>query len=109
MITHILAVAAGHKEAESGKAETIACVVSGLTAALNKVQWKTSGGVDVTDVSIAADYEFDPGELKVDTQTTTLKVLATAGTDTTYTCVITSNEWALTDKETSVTLNVFRK
>ena len=43
-------------------------------------------------------------------QTTTLSVAAAANTeDVVYKCVITSNEWGETNRETSVALDVFCK
>ena len=106
IITLFLAVVAQNKEVGSGEEATISCVVSGLTAALTGVNWKADG-VLVTDPSISSDYDMVAGALDVDSQTTTLKVKATASTDTTYTCVITAAEWAKTDFETSVSLGVF--
>ena len=109
MTTCILAVVAGNKEVGSGEEATISCVVSGLTAALGGVKWTNSGGVDVTDGSIAANHQVNAGNLDEGSQTTTLIVGATATTDTTYTCLITSEEWGKTDHDTTVSLGVFCK
>ena len=96
----------------SGEEATISCVVSGLTAPLDSVQWQNSGEVDVATLAdYSQHYEFVAGDLVGDTQTTTLKVLAAASTtaDTTYTCVIASVEWAETAHKTIVSLLVFSK
>ena len=92
---------------KAGQAATISCVVNGLTAALTDVKWKNANGILVTDASISANHEPLAGSLDGNSQTTTLKVLATTATDTTYTCVIASAEWAKTDVETAVSLGVF--
>ena len=109
MTTRILAVVAGNKEVGSGQGATISCVVSGLTVALDGVKWKNSAGDDVTTVTNSANYQVTAGDIDGDSQTTTLKVVETAATDTAYTCVITSDEWSLENDETAVLLGVFRK
>ena len=75
---------------------------------LNDVVWKKDG-TDVTTLS-ADNYVVSSGTYDSNSQTTTLTVKAAANTaDSTYTCVITSNEWLQTNKETTVNLEVFGK
>ena len=70
----------------------------------------TKGGTDVTTLSEDNSYVVSAGTYGSNSQTTTLTVKAAANTaDSIYTCVITSNEWLETDKETPVVLNVFGK
>ena len=110
IITLFLAAVAGNKEVVVGEEATIACVVSGLTGVLDGVTWENAGGEDVTTIADKANYEVTAGVYSDNSQTTTLKVLgASTLTDATYSCVITSTEWALTAAKTAVTLNVFSK
>ena len=110
IITLFLDVVPGDKEVGSGEEATISCVVSGLTVKLNGVQWQTTGGEDVTTITDSANYVVTAGDLDGDSQTTTLKVLGGSTlTDATYSCVITSTEWAKADDKTAVALNVFSK
>ena len=70
----------------------------------------TKGGTDVTALTEDNSYVVSAGTYGSNSQTTTLTVKAAVNTaDSTYTCVITSNEWLISDKETSLTLNVFGK
>ena len=93
------------------KSETdamISCVITGITTQLDAVVW-TKDGTDVTTLS-ADNYVVSPGTYDSNSQTTTLTVKADANTaDSTYTCVITSNEWLQADQETTVNLEVFCK
>ena len=94
---------------ESGTDATVSCVITGITQQLNVVKW-TKGGTDVTTLTEDNSYVVSAGTYGSNSQTTTLTVKAAVNTaDSTYTCVITSNEWLVTDKETSVVLNVFGK
>ena len=96
-----------NKEVERGTDATVSCVVTGITQQLNSVVWK-KGGTDVTTLSEDNSYVVSAGTYGSNSQTTTLTVKAAVNTaDSTYTCVITSNEWLQTDKEISVALNVF--
>ena len=57
-----------------------------------------------------SNYVVTAGTYGLNSQTTTLNVKADANTvDSTYTCVISSDEHEESDKPTSVTLNVFGK
>ena len=56
------------------------------------------------------DYIVNTGTIESNSQTTTLTVKAARNTaDSTYTCVISSDEYEITNKETTVNLNVFSK
>ena len=86
----------------------ISCVITGITTQLDAVVW-TKDGTDVTALS-ADNYIVSPGTYDSNSQTTTLTVKAAANTaDSTYTCVITSDEWELTNSENTVALDVFGK
>ena len=88
---------------------TISCVVTGITKQLDAVVW-TKGGTDVTTLTEDNSYVVSAGTYGSNSQTTTLTVKAAVNTaDSTYTCVITSNEWLETNKVTAVALNVFSK
>ena len=97
-----------NKEVKSGTDATVSCVVSGITQRLETVVWKKDG-TDVTTLS-GSNYVVSPGTYDSNSQTTTLTVKAAANAaDSTYTCVITSDEWRVSNKETNVILNVFGK
>ena len=82
--------------------------MNGISQKLDAVS-RTKGGTDVTTLS-GSNYVVSPGTYGSKSQTTTLTVKAAANTaDSTYTCVITSDEWDTTQRETVVTLNVFCK
>ena len=96
-----------NKELEAGTDATVSCVISGLTQQLDAVVW-SKDGTDVTTLTEDNSYVVSTGTYSSNSQTTTLTVKAGVNTaDSTYTCVITSNEWLETDKETPVVLNVF--
>ena len=102
----ILDVEATNQEVESGVDASISCVVTGITKKLDAVIWNKDG-TDVTSLP-GSNYVVSPGTYDSNSQTTTLTVKAAANTaDSTYTCVITSDEWQETLKETTVALNVF--
>ena len=95
------------KEVETSTEATISCVVSGITRQLDTVVW-TKDGTDVTTLTEDNSYVVSAGTYGSNSQTTTLTVKAAVNTaDSTFTCVITSNEWLVTDRQTSVSLNVF--
>ena len=96
------------KESKAGTEATISCIISGISQKLNNVAWKKDG-TDVTSLS-ADNYVVSPGTYDSNSQTTTLTVKAAANTaDSTYTCVITSDEWLVSNRETDVVLDVFGK
>ena len=98
-----------NKEVETSTEATISCVVTGITRQLDAVVW-TKGGTDVTTLTEDNSYVVSAGTYGSNSQTTTLTVKAAVNTaDSTYTCVITSNEHQVTNKATTVTLNVFCK
>ena len=95
------------KEVESGTDATLTCSVTGVTKELDAVVW-TKDGTDVTKLTEDNSYVVSVGTYGSNSQTTVLTVKAAVNTaDSTYTCVITSNEWLVTNQETSVILNVF--
>ena len=70
----------------------------------------TKDGTDVTTLSEDNLYVVSAGIYSSNSQTTTLTVKAAVNTaDSTYTCVITSNEWLVTNRESSVSAIVFGK
>ena len=84
--------------------------MTGLTQKLDGVKWTKSDNEEIT--SGVDNFIIDTGEgsFNVDTQTTTLTVLIDQNNiDTTYNCLITSNEHGETDKKTVVNLKVFSK
>lgn len=96
-------------EVEAQQDITISCVISGITKKLDRVLW-TKGGTDVTTLSEDNTYVVSEGIYGLNSQTTTLTVKAAATTaDSAYTCLITSNEWLVNDRSTTVVLNVFSK
>ena len=97
-----------NKEVETRTDATISCVVTGITEQLNTIVWRKEG-TDVTTLS-GSNYVVSVGIYGSNSQTTTLTVKAAANTaDTTYTCAITSNEWLLANRDTTVSLDVFCK
>ena len=92
---------------ESGTDATLTCTITGITKQLDAVVW-TKSGTDVTTLTEDNSYVVSAGTYGSNSQTTTLTVKAAVNTaDSTYTCVITSNEWLITNRETSINLNVF--
>ena len=95
------------KEVEIRTDATLSCVITGITRKLDSVVW-TKDGTDVTTLSEDNSYVVSAGTYGSNSQTTTLTVKAAVNTaDSTYTCVITSNEYQENNKETTVTLDVF--
>ena len=81
-------------------------MITGITQQLTTVVWKKDG-TDVTTLS-GSNYVVSAGSYGSNSQTTTLTVKAAVNSgDSIYTCAITSNEWIVTDQQTSVTLNIF--
>ena len=97
------------KEVKAETDEAISCIVSGITKQLDNVVW-TKDGTDVTTLTEDNSYVVSAGTYGSNSQTTTLTVKAAVNTaDSFYTCVITSNEWLVTNRQTNVALNVFSK
>ena len=97
-----------NKEVLADTDVTISCIITGVTQKLDSVFW-TKDGTDVTALS-GSNYVVSAGVYGSNSQTTTLTVKAAANTaDSTYTCVITSEEHQETNKPTVVSLNVFSK
>ena len=95
-----------NREQLTGTVATISCILAGLTRKLDIVKWTKS---DNTEITPGQDgYTIDVGTFSGDSQTTTLTVGADQNTkDTTYNCVITSDEHAVKDMSTPVNLKVF--
>ena len=94
-------------EVEAEQDMTISCVITGITRKLDRVSW-TKSGTDVTTLSEDNSYVVSAGTYGSNSQTTTLTVKAPVNTaDSTYTCLVTSNEWLVEDRATTVVLNVF--
>ena len=88
---------------------TISCNVTGITRLLDDIKWM-KGAIAINNT--VSNYQVNDGtyDLSTFSQTTTLTVLGPANdVDTMYKCLITSNEWGITDRETDVSLNVFCK
>ena len=90
---------------------TISCVISGLTQQLDAVTWEKpdEGGVITHNVD---GYEIVEGSYNSgsNSQTTVLTISADKNTaDSVYTCIITSNEHAVSAAKTEVHSNVFSK
>ena len=89
-----------------GTEVTISCIVNGITRQLDTVTWTKSDGSLIT--SGQDGLTVDPGIFSGSSQTTTLTVAGPQNNqDTTYYCVVTSNELGITDKSTAVNLEVF--
>ena len=81
-------------------------MITGITQLLDAVVWRKDG-TDVTSLS-GSNYVVSAGTYGSNSQTTTLTVKAAVNTaDSTYTCAIASDEWLVTNQQTSVILNVF--
>ena len=100
------AVTAVDKSPIVGTEVTISCIVNGITRQLDTVTWTKSDGSLIT--SGQDGLTVDPGIFSGSSQTTTLTVAGPQNNqDTTYNCVVTSNELGITDKSTAVNLEVF--
>ena len=98
-----------NKEVKSGTDAVVSCIISGITQQLDGIVWK-KGGTDVTTLTEDNSYVLSAGTYGSNSQTTTLTVKAAVNTaDSTYTCGVDSNEWNLSDQQTTVILNVFGK
>ena len=103
-----LGITAINKEQLSGTEAKISCTVTGLTRLLDKVRWTKDDGTDIKPGD--ADYNFTRGTFSGGSQTTILTVAASKNDlDTTYSCVITSNEHGGIEQSTNVHLKVFSK
>ena len=107
--TNFKGVEAKNKEVEANTEAVISCVISGITTTLDSVSWTdSSDGALISDGTryVIADGSYDDSS---NSQTTTLTVPAGVASDSTFSCVVTSNEWNITADKTAVTLNVFGK
>ena len=97
-----------NQEIQKGSDAVLSCVVTGITEQLDDVEWRRDG-TDVTTLS-GSNYVISSGTYDSNSQTTTLTVKAAANTaDSTYTCVIASDEWLITNRQTPVSVTVFGK
>ena len=90
---------------------TISCVISGLTKQLDIVTWEKPDGEGVITHNVDG-YKIEKGSYDTgsNSQTTVLTIPANKNTaDSVYTCVITSNEHAVSAAKTEVHSNVFSK
>ena len=92
-------------ETEADTEAEVSCVVSGLTKALDAVTWTDGAGSQLT--SDDTNYVISSDSFSGSSQTTTLTVVAGVSTDTQYSCVVTSDEWLVTNQITSVSLSIF--
>ena len=101
-------ITAVHKEQLAGTDATISCRVTGLTKKLDNVKWKKSD--DSLIISGQGDYIIHEGDISDSSQTTTLFVPGARNeADSSYSCLVTAEEWAEEDKSTVVQLDVFSK
>ena len=107
-ILFVSGVQAISKEVETATEATISCVVTGISRKLEAVTWQKDGS-NVRTLS-ETDYVVTDGTYDSNSQTTTLTVKAAANVaDSTYTCLITSDEHLESNKPTSVALGVYGK
>ena len=94
-------------EVQSNTEATLTCIVTGLTRSLDAVVWK-KGAENVTTLpDYSSNYILSKGSVVGNSQTTTLQVNDVGDTDTDYVCVVTSDEYGETEKETIVKLETF--
>ena len=96
------------KEQLSGTEARVSCKVRGLTKELGAVVWPKVDGSLIR--SGQEGLTVDPGIFSRSSQTTTLTVAGPQNNqDTTYNCVVTSNELGFMEETTAVNLHVFSK
>ena len=97
-----------HREQLKNTDATISCIVPGLTRELEEVKWTNSDNTEIT--SDQDGYDIEDRTSSDGSLTTTLTVDADHNDqDTTYNCVIKSNEHAVEHMSTPVNLKVFSK
>ena len=96
------------KEQLSGTQAKISCTVNGLWKKLDAIQWTKSDHSTVT--SGKDGLTIEDGSFSGTSQTTVLTIADELNNkDTTFTCLITSNEHGVSDKSAAVNLKVFSK
>ena len=104
---HLLGVEAVNTEVGISTESVVTCIISGVTQAVTSLSWTNDSGTqltnDTTDYLITDDGYNDENN----TQTTTLTVKNGVTTDSIFRCVVTSDEWIVSDNETEVTFNIF--
>ena len=85
----------------------VSCVISGITQTVTSVNWTDDSDNHLTSDTI--NYDITDGAYSDgnNSQTTTLTVKNGVNIDSTFSCVVASNEWLLSNHTTEVTLNVF--
>ena len=83
----------------------LSCTVTGLTKELDNVKWTKSDDTPITSGVDGFIITTGSSTFAGQTQTTTLAVPPTQSEqDTSYNCIVTSNEHAQTDRRTTVQL-----
>ena len=107
-VRFISVITAVQKEQILGTVATISCTITGLRKKLDEVKWTKSDDSQI--ISGQSGFTIADGGFTGDSQITTLTVDADQNNiDTSYNCLITSNEHAETEKSTAVILKVFSK
>ena len=85
----------------------ISCIISGITQPVTSLSWTDDSGTTLTNDTIAyfiTDGVYNGGN---NSQTTTLTVKNGVTTDSIFSCVVTSDEWIVSNNSTEVVFNVF--
>ena len=85
----------------------VSCVISGITQTVTSVNWTDDSDNQLTSDTI--NYVITVGAYTDgnNSVTTTLTVKNGVNTDSTFSCVVASNEWRHSNYTTEVTLYVF--
>ncbi|XP_063690850.1 uncharacterized protein LOC134823350 [Bolinopsis microptera] len=104
-----IAVQPVHKEQLKGTQAMVSCVITGLTEALDKVEWRKKVDDSIIQVDNGDGFSIDTGTYDTGTQTTTLTVPdSQTNEDKIYKCIITpKGADGATEMITEVNLNVF--
>jgi len=105
--TLIFGVEAVNTEVGTSTESVVTCIISGITQAVTSFSWTDDSGTqltnDTTDYLITDDgYNGD-----INSQTTTLTVKNGVTTDSIFSCVVTSDEWLVSNNVTEVIFNIF--
>ena len=86
----------------------LSCTVTGLTKELDNVRWTKSDDTPITSGVDGFIITTGSSSFAGNAQTTTLAVPPTQhDQDTSYNCIVTSNEHGQTDRRTTVQLKFF--
>ena len=85
----------------------VSCVISGITKTVISVNWTDDTNNQLTSDTI--NYVITVGAYSDGTNSLTTSLTVTNGvnTDSTFSCVVASNEWRLSNYTAEVALNVF--